>query len=125
MYNIRDMYYNDNELTLLYNKDKSLHKKVFAVGHTLKLPINKQEINTVNFSETLFHKIVAKVGGDVKVLFDKSNPYYQKHLAGNDYTLSEWYQHLMQNKLLLKHPVAMYNDKAMICDTSYRILNIA
>lgn len=118
------MYYNQNELTLLYNRDKSLHKKVYAVGHSLQLPINKQEINTVKFSETLFHKIIDGVGGDAKVLLDKSNPYYQKNLAGNEYTITEWYNHLMCNKLLLKHPVAMYNDRVMICDTTYGILHI-
>ncbi len=109
------MYYKRNELTFLYNKEKELDRKALAMAHTLGLRINKQELNTVKVSKSLFILFIDKLGLNPKSVIDKSNPYYQNHLRGRDFSAEEWYEIIRRKPELLKAPLAMHKDKAVLC----------
>jgi len=116
------MYYNKNEITLLYNKNRELDRKTLAMAHTLRKHINKQEINTVHVSETLFYFLLDKLGCDPKEIIDKSQPYYQNELKDMDLDKEAWFEIIMHHPELLRAPIAVYHDKAIICKASNDIL---
>ena len=119
------MYYNKNELTLLYNKNKSLDRKALAMAHTLGVRINMQELSTVRLSESLFIKFLDQLGVDAKGIVNKSIPYYQKELRGKEFNSSEWYEIIRHMPSLLKSPLAMYKDKAIICQSPNDMLRLS
>lgn len=119
------MYYNKNELTLLYNKTKSLDRKALAMAHTLGVRINMQELSTVRLSESLFIKFLDQLGVDAKGIVNKSIPYYQKELRGKEFNSSEWYEIIRHMPSLLKAPLAMYKDKAIICQSPNDMLRLS
>lgn len=119
------MYYKRNELTILYDSNKELDRKTLAMAHTLGVRINRQEMNSVRMSETLFLYFIKKLGKDPKSIVDKSNPYYQNELRGKDFNWSEWYEIIRHHPKLLKAPLAMYKDKAVICQSPNDMLRLS
>tara|TARA_B110000285_G_scaffold47_1_gene38 strand:- start:1110 stop:1469 length:360 start_codon:yes stop_codon:yes gene_type:complete len=119
------MYYRKSELTILYNHNKELDRKVLAMAHTLGVKINKQELSTVRMSESLFIKFLDRLGKEAKTIIDKSHPYYQSNLRGKEFNSSEWYEIIRRHPILLKAPLAMYKDKAMMCQSPNDILRLS
>ena len=118
------MYLNKKELTLLYNSSRELDRKTLAMAHTLGVNINRQDLNSVRVSETLFMMFLSKLEMEPKQIVDKSNPFYQSELREGDYTSSEWYEIILRNPILLRAPLAMYKEKAIICTSPNDMLRI-
>ena len=118
------MHYKQNEITLLYNKQRELDRKTLATAHVVSRKINRQEIHTVRVSETLFYVLIDKLGGDPKTIIDKSKPYYQRELRGKELDNYGWYMTLMKHPELLKAPIALYRGKAVLCTSSNDVLKL-
>ena len=119
------MYLNKRELTLLYNSSRELDRKTLAMAHTLQVNINRQDLNSTRISETLFMMFLNKLQMEPKNVLDKSNLYYQSELRGKDYTSSEWYEIILRNPSLLRAPLAMYREKAIMCTSPNDMLRIS
>lgn len=119
------MYLNKKELTLLYNSSRELDRKTLAMAHTLGVNINRQDLNHARVSETLFMMFLNKLQMEPKHVLDRSNTYYQQQLRGKDYTSSEWYEIILRNPILLRAPLAMYRDKAIMCTSPNDMLRIS
>lgn len=118
------MYFNKKELTLLYNGERVLDRKTLAMALTLGVKINRQDLTSVRLSETLFMLFLNKLNIEPKALFDKSHPYYQSELRGREYTAPEWYEILLRKPELLRAPLAMYREKAMMCTSPNDMLKM-
>lgn len=118
------MHYDKRELILIYNKDKALDRKTLAMAHTFGALINRQELNSVELSETLFLHFLKSLGVKGKEVVDKSNRYYQSELRGKNFTDFEWYNFIKRRPNLLKAPLAMYRDKAVLCVSPNDVMKI-
>lgn len=118
------MYYKENEITLLYNKERELDRKTLATAHAVTRRINRQEIHSKRVSETLFYMLVEKLGGDPKSIVDKSQPFYQRELRGRELSNYGWYTMFMHHPELLKAPIAMYHGRAVLCTSSNDVLKL-
>ena len=118
------MHYKKDELTLLYNSKLARDIKTLAYANTITSKINRQDVNSVEVSATLFKVMVDKLGGDPKVMINKSVPYYQKNLRGQEYPPKNWLQAIKKMPELLIAPVALYKDRAVICNSPTDILKV-
>lgn len=118
------MYYNKNEITLLYNGERPQDRKTLAMAMSLSNRINRQDLHTTRISETLFYLFLEKLGADPKDIVDKSQPYYQHELRGSELSISAWYQLLIHHPELLKAPLALFHDKAIICNTPTDMMKV-
>ena len=117
------MHLRKDELTILYNSQKARDKNTIAYARTITSKINKQDLNNVDVSATLFRLIFEKFG-DVKTVVNKSDPYYQQNLKGSVLAPKMWFMAMKKRPELLKAPVAFYKDKIMVCNTPTDILKI-
>lgn len=118
------MYFNKKELTLLYNGERALDRKTLAMALTLGVKINRQDLTSVRLSETLFMLFLNKLNLEPKALFDKSHPFYQSELRGSEYTAPEWYEILLHKPDLLRAPIAIHGDKAILCTSPNDMLKM-
>lgn len=118
------MHFDKNDLVLLYNADNSKDKKTLAYALTITKKVNKQELNSVRVSDTLFRMILDSLELDGKKLLNKADPYYQTYIKGKDLTHEEWFNVLRSRPSLLRSPVALYRDKAVICETPTDVLKV-
>lgn len=118
------MHLNPNELTIVYNQENDRDKKTLSYAYTITDRINKQELGSVKVSSTLFQILVKKLNLDPKMLINKADPYYQKNIRGKNFSIKEWFDVIMNRPNLLKAPLAMYHDKAIVCNTPTDILRL-
>lgn len=119
------MHLSSRELTILYNERNERDKKTLSYAYTITDKINKQELNSVKVSSTLFQVFVNKLNEDPKKLINKADPYYQEFVRGKNFSASEWFDLLSNHPNLLKAPLAMYQNKAVICNTPTDILRLS
>jgi len=116
------MHLKKDELTLIFDSQSPRSSQTIAMALTITDKINKQDLHAVDASATLFQMCVEKLGGDVKSLINKADPYYQEHLRGHEYSLQMWFQTIKKRPALLKAPIALYKDKVIVCNTPTDIL---
>lgn len=118
------MYLKKDELTLLYNSQNPRDMKTLAMASIMGLKVNKQDINEVDVSATLFELAVDYFGGDPKVVVNKSSTFYQENLRGQTYNALMWFRTIKKMPDLLLAPIAFYKDKIVLCKTPTDILKI-
>jgi arsenate reductase (glutaredoxin) len=118
------MHYSQNELVLLYNSDNAKDRKTLAYALTVTTKINRQEINSVRISNTMFAMLLDKLDVDAKQLVNKADPYYQTYVRGKDLAAEDWYSILVNRPTLLRCPVALYRNRAILCETPSDVLKL-
>ena len=119
------MHYKKSELTIIYNGKKELDKKTLAIAQGISKHINRQDINEASLSSTLFRLALEKLDVNAKDIMDKSNSSYQKSIKGMDPDIDSAYYMIMNNPELLRCPIALYRDKAVLCNTPTDLLRVA
>jgi|TARA_B100000795_G_scaffold269971_1_gene261494 arsenate reductase len=118
------MHYDKSELTIIYNSNKIIDKKTLAIAQGISSHINKQDINEVRLSNTLFRLAVEKLNIKAKDIMDKSSPYYQENIKGRDPDIDSAYYMIMNNPKLLKSPIALFKGKVVLCCTPSDVLKV-
>jgi arsenate reductase len=118
------MHYSQNELILLYNSEVAKDRKTLAYALTITPKINRQEINSVRVSNTMFGILLEKLDIEAKQLLNKADPYYQTYVRGQDLSNEDWYSVLTNRPSLLRCPVALYRNKAILCETPSDVLKV-
>lgn len=118
------MHLSSKELTILYNEKNERDRKTLSYAHIITNKINKQELGSVRVSGTMFQVFVNALKKDPKKLINKADPYYQKNIRGKNFSINEWFKMIINHPNLLKAPLAMYDNKAVICHTPTDILRL-
>lgn len=120
---LRAMHLRKDELTILYNSQNSRDKNTVVYARTITNKINRQDLNSVDVSATLFRMIFEKFG-DVLEVVNKADPYYKENLKGLVLAPKMWFMAMKKRPELLKAPVAFYKDKILVCHTPTDILKM-
>lgn len=118
------MQFHRNELFLLYNPVTSTGKQTKAIALTLNKNINEINALREKLGPTYWKEVVNMLGIEPKALLDRSNSEYQSKVRGNAYTMNGWLDVIMHNPQLLKAPIAIYNGKAVLCETPTDIFKL-
>ncbi len=55
---------------------------------------------------------------------DKSHPYYQKNIRGRAFNDQDWLNVIMHNPSLLRAPIAIRGNKAVLCSSATDIYKL-
>ncbi len=114
----------DNEIQLYLKKDCSKSKKALAYAKSHSSKVNPIDINRTKGTGTIWRSILNKLDKKPKDLFDKSNPYYQENIRGRDFEARDWTNLLLNNPELVRSPIAIKGDKAVILDNPTDIFKL-
>lgn len=109
------MQFHPNELFIYYNPATNTGKQCRAYAKSISNNINDVDCNKIKLTTTLWKEILNMLGLRPKDLLDRSNPEYQEKIAGNSYTMTGWLDILVNNPHLIKAPIAIYRNKAVLC----------
>lgn len=115
---------NAKELTLVYDSSTSEGRKALAFAYTLAAKVNKQDVSEVSLSTTFVRQVLEQLNLRPKDLLNRAHPYYQEHLRGRDFDAEGWLNVLAHNPGLLKAPIALRGDKAVLCEPASRICSL-
>lgn len=113
-----------SEIKLYIKSDCTKSKKALAYARS-----HSSSVITINLSKTkgtgtIWQTILTKLDKSPKQLLDKSKPYYQNNIRGRDFEDRDWTYLLMNNPNLLRSPIAVKGNKAVILDNPTDIYKI-
>lgn len=115
---------NLKELTLVYDSSTSEGRKALAYAVSIAPKVNRQDVSEVSLSTTFVRQVLKQLNLRPKDLLNRAHPYYQLHLRGRDLDAEGWLNVLTHNPALLKAPIALHGDRAVLCEpasTIYRL----
>lgn len=113
-----------DEIQLYVLKDCSKSKKAYAYAKSLSNKVNTIDIGKTKGTGTIWRSILTKLNKSPKELLDKSKPYYQANIRGRDFEDRDWTYLLMNNPDLLRSPIAIRGNKAILLDNPTDIFKI-
>lgn len=122
---MRSLQFHPNELLLIYfDPTSNTSKQTRAYARSISNNVNEINLANVRFTTTLWKEVVNLLNLRPKDLLDKSNPAYQAKVRGNTFTMSGWLEVLTNNPHLLKAPIAVYHNRAILCRKPTDILRL-
>ena len=115
---------NSTEIQLYFKSDCSKSKKALAYAKSLSNSVNTVDLSRTKNTGTIWRNILEKLNKSPKDLFDKSKPYYQANIRGRDFEDRDWTNLLINNPDLLRSPIAIKGEKAIILDNPTDIYKI-
>ncbi len=118
------MQFHPNELFIIYDPGTNVGKQTRAYAKSIANNINEVDYNKTTLTTTLWKEIVNMLDMEPKKLLDKSKKEYQEKVAGNTFTMEGWLEILMHHPQMLKGPIAIYRNTAVLCATPSDILKL-
>ncbi len=104
-----------NELIIYFDPSSNMGKQTRAIAQTISNNINLIDYHKQPLTTTLWKDIINMLDLKPKDLLDKSRKDYQEKIAGNTFTMSGWLEVLMNNPQMIKAPIAIFQNKAILC----------
>jgi arsenate reductase (glutaredoxin) len=118
------MQFHPNELFLLYNPQSNSGKQTKAMATDICSNINEVDALHEKLIPTYWKVVVTMLGIAPNDLLDKSHPDYKQKVGDNTYTMEGWLEVLARNPQLLRAPIAIFNGRAILCETPTDIMKL-
>lgn len=114
-----------NELWLFYDCNADNHKKTRALAYSITKHVNEFDLKHCRITQMTWSDILEMMQMRPKDLLNRSSPKYQAELAGHDFDDNDWLNILVNNPCLLKAPIAVMHDMAVLCVNPKDILKLS
>jgi len=118
------MQFHPNELTILFDPSSSVGKKFKAYAHSISKNVNEIDYTKTRLTTTLWKKVVKMLGNNPSKLLNKSHKEYKSKVSGNTFTMHGWLNILLNSPDMLRGPIAITKDKAVMCENPSDILKL-
>jgi len=115
---------NHREILLYYNPDSSGDRKTVAHAQSLSPHIKAFAYRSAPSTGMSWQFILSSLGIDPKDLLNKAHPYYRTHIKGRDFDGESWIKVIKYNPDVLKAPIAVRGQKAIVCLSPTDILRL-
>jgi len=115
---------NPREILVYYNPLSSSDRKTVAYAKTVSHHVRAYSHDQANCTPTQWQSILMKLDLEPKRLLNKAHPQYQSDLRGKEFDKEGWLSVLQNNPSLLRSPIAIKGNKAVICDSPTDILRL-
>ena len=105
------------EILIYYNPDKSADRKTVAHAQSTGFKIKTYSHSQAPSTTTSWKTILNNLKMHPKDLLNKADPYYQDNLRGKEFDDEDWLNVLKKNPNLIKSPIAISGNKAILCNT--------
>lgn len=113
-----------SELYLYHNSAQLNVKQTLAYAKSITRFVNEIDIIKEKVTTTQWYTLLLKLNLRAKDLLNRAHPDYQNLIAGNDWDEDSWLQILVRYPYLIKSPIAIFRDKAILCNTPTDILKL-
>ncbi|MBN3519028.1 glutaredoxin [Algoriphagus lutimaris] len=113
-----------SELYFYHSPGQVIDKQTLAYAHSIANFINQIDVVKERITTTQWNSMLMKLNLRAKDLLNKAHPDYQSKIAGNDWDEESWLNILVRNPHLIKSPIAVLRNKAILCRTPSDILKL-
>ena len=104
-----------DELILFLDCSSSSQKKTLPFARSITDHIQVYTYKDYKFNRAIWNDLLQKLRMRPKDLLNRSDPKYQSELAGKSFDEEGWINILLKNPCLIKAPIALMHDKAVLC----------
>ena len=112
------------EILIYYNPASSNDRKTVAHAQSLSPHVRTYAFEQTPSTGTSWQQIIRALDMHPKELLNKAHPYYQQNIRGKSFNEQDWLNVIMHNPSLLKAPIAMRGDKAVLCSNATDIYKL-
>ena len=112
------------EILIYYNPDSSNDRKTVAHAQGLVEHVRTYSFDKAPSTGTSWQQILSALELHPKDLMNKAHPYYQANIKGREFAGEDWVNVLMFNPDIIKAPIAMRGDKAVLCTSATDIYKL-
>lgn len=105
------------EILIFYNEESSKDKKLLAYAKSTGFKIRSYAHAKAPYTSTGWKLILDTLKMHPKELMNKADPFYQDNLRGKEFDDDGWLSVIKNNPNLIKSPIAMKGNKAILCNT--------
>ena len=106
------------EILIYYNPDSSNDKKTVAHAQGLVPHVRAYSFDKAPSNGTSWQQIIRSLNLHPKDLMNKAHPYYQENIRGREFNEEDWLNVIRFNTGMLKAPIAIRGDKAVLCTSA-------
>lgn len=115
---------NPREILIYYNPSSSSDRKTVAYARSVSRHIKSYSHSSANCSSTSWYQLLAQLDIEPKKLFNKAMPEYVANLKGKEFDDEGWLNILKRNPHLLRAPIAVRGNKAILCESPTDVLRL-
>jgi arsenate reductase len=105
------------EILFYYNSASSSDKKTLAYAKSMSKHVKAYTYEKAFSTDTNWLVMLQGLEIDPKKLLNKAHPDYQKNFKGMEMTTEDWIMTIKKNPHLIKSPIAIRGNKAIVCGT--------
>ena len=105
------------EILIYYNPDSSPDRKTVAYAQSVVSHVKSYSFSKNPSSNWSWQMILKSMNRHPKELMNKAHPYYQEHIRGREFDEESWVNVLQRNPQLLKAPIAIRGNRAILCES--------
>ena len=111
-----------SELYFYHSSNQLGDKQTKAYAKSLTRFVNEIDLNHEKLTATQWDQLLLKLNLRAKDLLNRAHPDYQRLIAGKDWDEEGWLNILINHPYLVKAPIILFRDKAILCITPTDIL---
>jgi len=112
------------EILIYFNPESSNDRKTVAHAQSLAPFIRTYAFLQAPSTGTSWQQILKALDIHPKDLLNKSHPYYQQNIRGKTFGEEDWLNVIIHNPSLLKAPIAIRGNKAVLCSNATDIYKL-
>lgn len=112
------------EILIYYNPESSNDRKTIAYAQSITPHVRTYSFDKAPSTGTSWQQILKALNLRPKDLLDRSHPYYQNHIRGRDFDDEGWLNVIKHNPYLIKAPIAIKGNKAVLCTNASDIFKL-
>lgn len=113
-----------SELYLYHNSSQLIDKQTLAYAKSIARFVNEIDVVKEKITTTQWNSLLLKLNLRAKDLLNRAHPDYQRLIAGKNWDEESWLQILVSYPYLIKCPIALLRNKAILCNTPTDILKL-
>lgn len=118
------MEWNPEEVTIIYNFEERQGREAVAYGKQVAEHVREVDISKDPLTERQMAELLIKLDLPVETLIDKTSTIYHEKYEGTDMEEQDWLGVLKRNPELMKTPIGILGNRAVICESPGDILKL-
>ncbi|MDQ3536326.1 MAG: hypothetical protein M3421_11945 [Bacteroidota bacterium] len=112
------------EITLYYKPAIKKDKNTYVMASQITPHIREIDVFKDTPTETQLMTILAQLGIDVEDMIERESEVYKEQYEGKSFNVEGWIKILVQNPDMIKTPIAIKGNRAMLIETPSNILDL-
>ena len=118
------MEWNPEEVVIIYNFSERGNREAIAYAKQIAQNVNEVDISKNPLTERQMAQLLDKLGVSVEEVIDRRSDIYKEKYEDVDMSEEDWLEVIKHNPDILRTPIGILGDRAVICDSPGDMLKL-